>query len=400
MSTFKNLVFKRFNSNLKKTALHDLHVSLGGTMVPYAGYSMPVLYKGQTHIESHNWTRTNAGLFDVSHMLQSKLSGPHSIKFLQRVTPTDFNALPIGHGTLSVLLNPEGGVVDDTIVTKENQDNEFYIVTNAGCAKRDTEFLRGELQNDSALDCQWKIIEGRSLLALQGPKAKDVLEPLLEKTAQGKTLKELFFGQRDEFALKDGTLVQIARGGYTGEDGFEISVPDEKAVEFAEQLLANPVMKAIGLAARDSLRLEAGMCLYGHELDETITPVEAGLNWVISKSRRNLTNEKDWFNGYAKIMDQLNNKTYNRIRVAFKYSKKGPAARNGVKIFLPDAKTEVGLVTSGSASPSLNNINIGQGYVEKGHHKRGTELLVQVRNKFYPIELAKMPLVPTHYYKN
>lgn len=139
MSTFKNLVFKRFNSNLKKTALHDLHVSLGGTMVPYAGYSMPVLYKGQTHIESHNWTRTNAGLFDVSHMLQSKLSGPHSIKFLQRVTPTDFNALPIGHGTLSVLLNPEGGVVDDTIVTKENQDNEFYIVTNAGCAKRDTE---------------------------------------------------------------------------------------------------------------------------------------------------------------------------------------------------------------------------------------------------------------------
>lgn len=369
-------------------------------MVPYAGYSMPVLYKGQTHIESHNWTRTNAGLFDVSHMLQSKLSGPHSIKFLQRVTPTDFNALPIGHGTLSVLLNPEGGVVDDTIVTKENQDNEFYIVTNAGCAKRDTEFLRGELQNDSALDCQWKIIEGRSLLALQGPKAKDVLEPLLEKTAQGKTLKELFFGQRDEFALKDGTLVQIARGGYTGEDGFEISVPDEKAVEFAEQLLANPVMKAIGLAARDSLRLEAGMCLYGHELDETITPVEAGLNWVISKSRRNLTNEKDWFNGYAKIMDQLNNKTYNRIRVAFKYSKKGPAARNGVKIFLPDAKTEVGLVTSGSASPSLNNINIGQGYVEKGHHKRGTELLVQVRNKFYPIELAKMPLVPTHYYKN
>ncbi|CAI1814807.1 hypothetical protein SEUBUCD646_0B01540 [Saccharomyces eubayanus] len=400
MSTFKSLVFKRFNSNLKKTALHDLHVSLGGTMVPYAGYSMPVLYKGQTHIESHNWTRTNAGLFDVSHMLQSKLSGPHSIKFLQHVTPTDFNALPVGHGTLSVLLNPEGGVVDDTIVTKENQDNEFYIVTNAGCAKRDTEFLRGELQNNPALDCQWKIIEGRSLLALQGPKAKDVLEPLLEKTAKGKTLKELFFGQRDEFALKDGTLVQIARGGYTGEDGFEISVPDEKAVEFAEQLLANPVMKAIGLAARDSLRMEAGMCLYGHELDETITPVEAGLNWVISKSRRNLTNEKDRFNGYAKIMDQLNNKTYNRIRVAFKYLKKGPAARNGVKIFLPDAQTEVGLVTSGSASPSLNNINVGQGYVEKGHHKRGTELLVQVRNKFYPIELAKMPLVPTHYYKN
>ncbi|EJS44299.1 gcv1p [Saccharomyces arboricola H-6] len=399
MSMIKNLVFKRFNSNLKKTALHDLHVSLGGTMVPYAGYSMPVLYKGQTHIESHNWTRTNAGLFDVSHMLQSKLSGLHSVKFLHRVTPTDCDALSVGSGTLSVLLNPEGGVVDDTIITKENLNNDFYIVTNAGCAERDTQFLRGELQNDPTLDCRWEIIEGRSLLALQGPKAKDVLEALLEEKAHGKALKDLFFGQRHEFSLKDGTLVQIARGGYTGEDGFEISVPNEKAVEFAEQLLANPVMKPIGLAARDSLRLEAGMCLYGHELDENITPVEAGLNWVISKSRRDLTNEEDWFNGYTKIMDQLNNKTYNRIRVAFKYLKKGPAARNGIKIFLPDTQTEVGLVTSGSASPSLNNINIGQGYVEKGHHKRGTQLLVQVRNKFYPIELAKMPLVPTHYYK-
>ncbi|CAI4057880.1 hypothetical protein SKDZ_04G2480 [Saccharomyces kudriavzevii ZP591] len=400
MSMIKNIVFKRFNSNLKKTALHDLHVSLGGTMVPYAGYSMPVLYKGQTHIESHNWTRTNAGLFDVSHMLQSKLSGPHAVKFLNRVTPTDFDTLPTESGTLSVLLNREGGVVDDTIITKENQNNNFHIVTNAGCAERDIEFLRAELQNYPALDCRWKIIEGKSLLALQGPKAKDVLEPLLERAAQGRDLKELFFGQRREFALKDGTLIQIARGGYTGEDGFEISVPNEKAIEFAEKLLANPVAKPIGLAARDSLRLEAGMCLYGHELDEYITPVEAGLNWVISKSRRNLVNEKDRFNGYAKIMNQLNNKAYNRIRVAFKYLKNGPAARNGVKIFLPDAQTEVGLVTSGSASPSLNNINIGQAYVEKGHHKSGTELLVQVRNKFYPIELAKMPLVPTHYYKH
>nr|AAB05000.1 glycine cleavage T protein [Saccharomyces cerevisiae] len=399
MSIIKKIVFKRFNSTLKKTALHDLHVSLGGTMVPYAGYSMPVLYKGQTHIESHNWTRTNAGLFDVSHMLQSKLSGPHSVKFLQRVTPTDFNALPVGSGTLSVLLNPQGGVVDDTIITKENDENEFYIVTNAGCAERDTEFFHDELQNGSTLDCQWKIIEGRSLLALQGPKAKDVLEPLLSKTAPGKDLKELFFGQRHEFALKDGSLVQIARGGYTGEDGFEISIANEKAVEFAEQLLANPVMKPIGLAARDSLRLEAGMCLYGHELDESITPVEAALNWVISKSRRDLVDQKYWFNGYAKIMDQLNNKTYSKVRVGFKYLKKGPAARNGVKIFLPDAETEVGLVTSGSASPTLNNINIGQAYVQKGYHKKGTKLLVQVRNKFYPIELAKMPLVPTHYYK-
>lgn len=391
-------ISKRLNSSqaassLKKTALYELHVELGGTMVPFAGYAMPVLYAGQTHIESHNWTRSNAGLFDVSHMLQSKLNGVNATKFLHKITPTDFQDLPHGTGTLSVLLNRQGGIVDDTLITKQGE-NDFYVVTNAGCIDRDLEFIQEEISSVSG--CSWDVIKGRSLLALQGPKAHEVLEPLLR---EGQSVKDLFFGQRRQQELFNGVLIDVARSGYTGEDGFEISIRNEDATNFAQLLLDNQIAKPIGLAARDSLRLEAGMCLYGHELDETITPVEAALNWVISKSRRNVVGDATKFNGYQKIMDQLNNKTHKKLRIAFKYTGKGPAARQNCKIFLPDTKTEVGVVTSGSASPSLGNLNIGQGYIQKGHHKKGTELLVQVRNKFFPIEIAKMPLVPTHYYK-
>lgn len=388
----KRLNSSQAASNLKKTALYDLHVALGGNMVPYAGYSMPVLYDGQTHIESHNWTRTNAGLFDVSHMMQSTLTGPRATELLHKVTPTDFKALEEGTGTLSVLLNKRGGIVDDTLITKRGE-NDFYVVTNAGCRERDSEFLREEIRA-LGKDCQWNVIEGRSLLALQGPKAHEVLQPLLR---EGQTVKDLFFGHRRSYELFNGVRVDVARSGYTGEDGFEVSVPDESAAEFAQLLLDNQYTKPIGLAARDSLRLEAGMCLYGHELSEEITPVEAALRWVISKSRRAEGSTK--FNGYEKIIDQINSNSYSNVRIGFKYVKKGPAARTDAKIFLPDNKTEVGVVTSGSPSPSLGNINIGQGYVAKEYRKAGTQLAVQVRNKFFPIELAKLPLVPTNYYK-
>lgn len=397
----RSIVIKRFNSTstaaqaLKKTALYDLHVELGATMVPFAGYSMPVLYHDQSHIDSHNWTRANAGLFDVSHMLQSKLTGPDAIKFLHKVTPTDFRPLEANTGTLSVLLNSKGGIVDDTMVTKIN-DQDFYVVTNAGCIDRDLEFLNDELTFLKP-DCSWDVIKGRSLLALQGPKAHQVLQPLLKKD---QSLKDFYFGQRRQIELSNGVSIGVARSGYTGEDGFEISVANEDAVDFAKALLDNEVTKLIGLAARDSLRLEAGMCLYGHELNEFVTPVEGALNWLITKSRRNVSDPNEVkFNGYENIMDQINNKTYTKQRVAFKCTKRGPAARTDARIFLPDATTEVGVVTSGSASPSLNNINIGQGYVQKGLHKKGTELLVQVRNKFYPIIVEKSPLVPTSYYR-
>lgn len=390
------LVNKRSYSSheaLKRTALHDLHVELGGNMVPFAGYSMPVVYKDQSHIESHRWTRAHTGLFDVSHMLQSKLNGAGATKFLHKVTPTDFEKLSPGTGQLSVLLNKQGGIVDDTLITKQ-APNDFYVVTNAACAERDSQFLLDELK--SSPDTDWLPIKGRSLLALQGPEAYQVLQPLL---AAEQTLKDLYFGERRSYKLFNGAFVDVARSGYTGEDGFEISVADADAVDFARSLLDNENTKPIGLASRDSLRLEAGLCLYGNELNETTTPVEAALSWVVSKSRRNATQEGEKFNGYDKIIDQLTNKSHKELRVGFRYLGKGPAARTGAKIFLSDRETEVGRVTSGSASPSLDNINIGQGYVLKPHNKRGTQLLVQVRNKFFPIELVKMPLVPSHYYK-
>ncbi|CDO92297.1 unnamed protein product [Kluyveromyces dobzhanskii CBS 2104] len=389
------LQFRRFNSSgsgsaIKKTVLHDLHVSLGGTMVPFAGYSMPVLYKGTTHIESHNWTREHAGLFDVSHMLQSTLKGPRSIEFLHKVTPTDFKSLEPNNGTLSVLLNENGGIVDDTLVTKIN-DEEFYIVTNAGCIERDTEFLTEELAKITD-GVSWETYKDRSLLALQGPAARYALAKLVKHG----DLKTLYFGQRDEFQLVEGISAQVARSGYTGEDGFEISVPNKDAEVLARLLLDQPEVKPIGLAARDSLRLEAGMCLYGHELNESITPVEAALNWLISKPRRDGSLGK--FNGFDKVISQIKEKSYEKVRIGFKYLGKGPAARQDAPI-VDESGVQVGVVTSGSASPSLGGINIGQGYVQKGLHKKGTQLNVQVRNKTFPIEIAKMPLVPTNYYR-
>lgn len=387
--------FTRLNSTkagLKKTALHDLHVELGGDMVPFAGYSMPVMYKDQSHIESHKWTRAHAGLFDVSHMLQSKLQGSDAIDFLHKVTPTDFRQLPPGTSTLSVLLNDNGGIVDDTLITKQSP-TDFYIVTNAACSESDSKFLLDELK--SIANVQWTPIKDRSLLALQGPEAHLVLKSLL---SGDQSLKDLYFGQRRPYKLFNGAYVDVARSGYTGEDGFEISVPNNSAVEFSQALLDNDTAKPAGLAARDSLRLEAGLCLYGNELNDYTTPVQAALSWVVSKSRRNISKGVK-FNCYDKIIDQINNKTHKSLRVGYKYQTRGPAARTNSKIFLPDGKTEVGHVTSGSPSPSLNNLNIGQGYVLKPHNKRGTNLLVQVRNKLLPIELVKMPFVPSHYYK-
>lgn len=387
------LTFRRFNSTaaLKKTALYDLHVSLGGTMVPFAGYSMPVKYAKQTHVESHHWTRQHAGLFDVSHMLQSSLKGPEAVKFLHKITPTDFASLPLGQGTLSVLLNKEGGIVDDTLITKLS-DDEFYIVTNAGCIDQDTKFLREHVQD---FNCQWQPISGRSLLALQGPEAHIVLSRLIKDGAE--QLKSLYFGQRRDYKLVDGIDIQVARSGYTGEDGFEISVENKDTLNFAQLLLDNQEAEPIGLAARDSLRLEAGMCLYGHELSTETTPVEASLNWLISKSRR--TGGLGEFNGFARIMDQIKNKSYDQVRTGFQFTGRGPAARTGATLFLEDGVTEVGTVTSGSASPSLGGVNIGQGYVKKGLHKKGTKLMVQVRNKLFPVEVVRMPFVESHYYR-
>ena len=389
----------RLNSTLKKTALYDLHVSLGATMVPFAGYSMPVLYKDQSQVESHNWTRSKCGIFDVSHMLQSHITGSDSLKFLNKVTPTDFQNLPNNTNSLTVLLNEEGGVVDDSIITKEDADGKkFYVVTNAGCIDQDTKFIRNELsENFKNSDVSWDVVTDKSLFAIQGPLSQTVLG----KYVDIELLKNLFFGQRIKNVVVSsipGLTLDIARSGYTGEDGFEISIPTKFYESFIQKLLENDECKMIGLAARDSLRLEAGMCLYGHELNEKITPVEASLSWLISKSRRT----EGSFNGSTKILDQLKNKTHTKLRTGFKFLGKGPAAREETPIFKDLEGTEqVGIVTSGSPSPSLNNINIGQAYLNKPYNKAGTKLFVSVgkKGKKYPIEVVKLPFVESKYYK-
>ncbi|CAL9730356.1 aminomethyltransferase, mitochondrial [Monosporozyma unispora] len=410
-STINKRLLSTTSNEIKKTPLFELHNKIGGKMVPFAGYSMPLLYPNiQNHIESHKWVRSHAGLFDVSHMLQSKLSGKDAIKLLHRITPTDFNAVNPSFGSLSVLLKQDGGIIDDLMIFKRPEgdaDEGFYIVTNASRVNEDSQFILENVEEltSQGYDIKWEPISGQALLALQGPKASSILSSLLP-TSQN--LDKLVFGQRKTFNLPCGTPIGVLRGGYTGEDGFEIAIAGEKAIHFSEKLLSfENVVKPIGLAARDSLRLEAGLCLYGNELNEKLTPVEGNLKWLISKTRRTDSSPETRFNGYEKIIDQLNNKSYAQTRIGFKYKSTdpAPAARPGSKLLDKDTLEPIGVVTSGSVSPSLSDeatkkvVNIGQGYVNLGKHKSGTELLVEVRRKKFPVIISKMPLVPTHYYR-
>lgn len=375
----------RFQLTLRKTPLYALHERLGGKLVPYAGFLMPVLYNGQLHVESHKWVRSKCGLFDVLHMLQHRLSGPGARAFLERVLPADLGALPVFGLTLLVLLNDKGGVVDDTIITKHGDDS-FYFVTNAGCRDKDLAFLKAQrLPTD---DFTHTPFEG-TLIALQGPLAAETLQ-LFTQTDLGK----LVFGTSAFVDLEIAGKAHVARGGYTGEDGFEISIEDDAAaVAFTEALLAKEAVAPIGLAARDSLRLEAGMCLYGHELTEDLTPVDASLLWLVPKLRRSAD---AGFNGAARIASQLaDKKLVKSVRVGL--TSKGPAPRDGSVVY-SEAGEPVGFVTSGSPSPLVGG-NVAQAYVRKGSNKLGTKVKVDVRGKLRDAEITKMPFVETHYYR-
>ncbi|KAG0228537.1 hypothetical protein BGW41_003397 [Actinomortierella wolfii] len=368
---------------LKKTVLYDFHIEQGAKMVPFAGWSMPVQYAKLGVGASHVWTRQNASIFDVSHMLATRITGKDRIKFFESLTVADLENLPVGSGTLSVFTNENGGIIDDTIITK-HQDS-LYVVSNAGCADKDLAHIRKHLANfqNKGGDVDLKIIDDHSLIALQGPKAAPVLEALV-----GKSLQDFPFMDARYLNIK-GIECHVARSGYTGEDGFEISVPNNDAVQLTKLLLESPDVEMAGLGARDSLRLEAGMCLYGHDLDETITPVEAGLTWTIAKRRR----AEGGFLGAAKIQEQLKNGVEKR-RIGLIVT--GAPAREGAEIF---ANGElVGKVTSGCPSPSLKK-NVAMGYVKNGLHKSGTELEVQVRNRKQKAVVTKMPFVPSGYHK-
>ncbi|KAJ3050701.1 hypothetical protein HK097_008307 [Rhizophlyctis rosea] len=354
-------------------------------MVPFAGWEMPVQYSNLGVLASHNWTREKASLFDVSHMLQTKWIGKDHTRFIESLTVADIQSLPLGQSTLSVFTNTSGGIIDDTVINKQS-DSNLYVVSNAGCAEKDLKHIREQLKGfqDKGGDVDVQVLEAFSLVALQGPSAAKVVESLV-----GKDLSDFKFMTSRHLDIK-GIPVYISRCGYTGEDGFEISVPDSEVVRLSELLLENPDVELAGLGARDSLRLEAGLCLYGHDMDEATSPVEAGLTWTIGQRRRT----EGGFLGAERILPQIKGGVPKR-RVGLIVE--GAPAREGAKILSVDGE-ELGTITSGCPSPVLKK-NVAMGYVKSGFHKQGTDVQVQVRNRLQKAKITKMPFVPHQYYR-
>lgn len=357
---------------MKKTALHQLHIDLGAKMGEFAGYDMP-LYYDLGVMGEHLWTRESCGLFDVSHMGQAMIKGPEggreAIDFVQKITPSAFEKLGINRTKYTVLTNPEGGIIDDLMITRTGE-NDFHFVINAGCKDKDIAWMKEHLPE--ALEFTY--FDDWALLALQGPKAEDVVRDVL-----GIDLAELAYM---ELWSADDNSMFINRLGYTGEDGFEISVHNDDAVALAEKLLAHEAVKPIGLAARDSLRLEMGYALYGHEINMETSPVEAGLNWVMSK-------KTDGYFGYDRIAREREEGT-EKLLTGIKLTGKG-VAREGAEIRNTEDEV-IGALTSGGHSPSLKE-SIGLGYVQSEYAAEGTEIFVNVRGRNIEAVIAKAPFM-------
>ncbi|NWW43707.1 GCST protein, partial [Pedionomus torquatus] len=340
------------------------------------------LHYGQGHLQSHLHTRRHCSLFDVSHMLQTRVYGRDRVRFMESLVVGDIGELKPGQGTLTLLTNERGGIMDDLIVTNMSEDH-LYVVSNASCANKDLTLMRDRAAELQAAGSDVRLeVSDNALLALQGsPSMARVLQAGLSDD-----LAKLSFMNSIITTVFGVPGCQITRCGYTGEDGVEISVPVGRAVELAERLLGVPEVWPAGLAARDSLRLEAGLCLYGNDIDETTTPAEAGLMWTLGKRRRMAMD----FPGAAVIMAQVKEKPKRR-RVGLMSESVGAASPPLTSLISP------GTVTSGCPSPSLGK-NIAMGYVEAAHSRAGTALTVEVRKKQHPALVTKMPFVPTHYY--
>ena len=362
---------------LKNTSLYDRHVALGARMVPFAGYNMPVQYEGV--LAEHKWTRASAGLFDVSHMGQARLTGEGAIATLEALTPTDFAILSQGKQKYSLLLDAEGGILDDWMVSRPEAAG-FFLVVNAACKDQDFEIIGNNLKPSTDFEIQ----TDRSLLALQGPKAHEVMKELCPAAC------ELYFMECGTFELL-GETAFISRSGYTGEDGFEISFPSARVGDLWDEFLSFAQVRPIGLGARDSLRLEAGMPLYGHEMDAGYTLVEANLGFAMNKSRLVRGDIK----GGDRIQAQLDGQL-DRVRVALRVLE-GPPAREGARI-LSDEGADLGVVTSGVPSPSLG-YSIAMGYVPPAQSAIGTRLKLQTRGRTYAAEVVSLPFVANGYHR-
>jgi len=364
------------DSSVKRTPLYDLHVELGAKMVPFAGYAMPVQYPTGILAE-HRHTREKAGLFDVSHMGQVRIRGPRPAAALESLVTGDIQGLAEGAIRYTLFTNEAGGILDDLMVT--NAGDHLFLVVNAACKEADLAHLKAGLaDHEVAMD------DGRALLALQGPAAAAAL------ARHAPACQELRF-MRAALMRIDGIDAFVSRSGYTGEDGFEISVANEDAVALARLLLAEPEVAPVGLGARDSLRLEAGLCLYGHDIDATITPIEAGLAWAVSKRRR----AEGGFPGAEVILRQLSEGT-DRLRVGLRPEGRAPA-REGAEITDPDGAS-IGRVTSGGFGPTVGG-PIAMGYVARAYADEGRAVALVVRGRPLPARVVGLPFVPTRYHK-
>ena len=363
--------------DIKRTPLHALHVELDAKLVPFAGYSMPVQYPTGILTE-HNHTRAHAGLFDVSHMGQVTIRGDNPTVALEALVPADLQSLDEGGMRYTMLTNEQGGIIDDLIVNRFAES--VVVVVNAACKDGDLAHLVAGLgpHYDVELD------ESRALLALQGPAAAGVLDSIVSGVA------EMSFMTSRPFDV-EGHAWRISRSGYTGEDGFEISLPGEVAATVAKRLLDKPNVLPIGLGARDSLRLEAGLCLYGHDIDDTTTPIEAGLRWTISKRRRDEGN----FPGAQTILTQISDGP-SRRRVGVKPG--GPAPAREGAVIEDNVGNTIGRVTSGGFGPTVGG-PVAMGYVDRGFAEEGSELGLVVRGKTRDARVIKLPFVPHKYAK-
>ena len=355
--------------------LGDWHRAKSARMVSFAGYNMPIQYEGI--MAEHVWTRQNAGLFDVSHMGQLILSGDNVATALEAIVPGDISALNEGRMRYSLLLATDGGVLDDLMITAT--PTGLYVVVNGAVKHQDIAFLRNKLPASTEINH----MEDRALLALQGPKAVDALLRVVPH------VEKLFFMESDIFLWGEVPL-WISRSGYTGEDGFEISVAAENVVALADALCAQPEVRPIGLGARDSLRLEAGLPLYGHDMDPSTDPVEGNASFAISKRRR----AEGGFHGSERILKALTDGPARKL-VGFAVEGKVPV-REGAPVFAGD--TQVGVVTSGGFAPSVG-VPIAMGYVAAVHIAVGTSLEAEVRGKRVPLTVSSMPFIPHNYHR-
>ena len=375
--------------NLLKVPLNDLHIELGARMVPFAGYSMPVQYPAGLMAEHHH-TRNAAGLFDVSHMGQLRLVGPDAAAAFESLMPVDVMDLPVGKQRYGLLLNIEGGIIDDLMFFNKGND-EIFVIVNGACKVGDIAHIQAKIGQR----CDVIPMPEMALLALQGPQAVTALARL----APG--VDKLVFMTGGNFTVNTDTQqieVFLTRSGYTGEDGFEISVHNEQAQALARALLAQPEVRPIGLGARNSLRLEAGLCLYGNDIDTTTTPVEAGLNWAMQKIRRADGARAGGFPGAMKILDQLAIKTpaTARKRVGLIALERIPV-RDHTE--LQDREgNKIGEVTSGLLGPTIDK-PVAMGYVAPEFAALGVKINAIVRGKPVPMEVVTMPFVPTRYYR-